>query len=289
MFKMCLAQLKQIQTNDMKTQYAIRGMNAHDLITNIKQHFNNCDNVLYKGRNEIKLLEFDNQKYVVKRFKSPNFINKIIYTFFRDSKAKRSFEYSEKIISLTKYTIKNNATPNPIGYIDFFGSLFINDSYYVCEYVDNCFEIRELIDKAPYPNWQDITKEFTTFTYSLHKMGIFHQDYSSGNILIKKQNGGYCFFIVDVNRMIFKPFNILDGLKNFNKLWANEQMIQIISAQYSNLLLKDKLASTDINQKYCLEQISKYDKELKQRVLLKRKIKNSIKDFFLQLKDKLTK
>ncbi len=271
----------------MKTQYAILGINAHDLIINIKKHFANSTNVLYKGRNEIKLIEYENKKYVAKKFKSPNLINKIIYTFFRDSKAKRSFEYSEKIISLTKDTIEYGATPNPIGYIDFFDGLFINESYYVCEYIDNCFEIRELIDKAPYPNWQDITKEFTTFTYNLHKVGIFHQDYSPGNILIKKQKSNYCFFIVDVNRMIFKPFNVLDGFKNFNKLWANEQMIQIISAQYFNLLLKDKLSDMDINQRYCLEQISKYDKELKAKVLLKRKIKNTIKSVFAKIKNAL--
>jgi hypothetical protein len=286
-----------------KQKYVILDKSYHDLIINIKNYFNSSKKVLYQGRNEIKLVKFGNNNYVVKKFKTPNLFNKIIYSFFRGSKAKRSFDYSNKILNLTKKIIKNNATPKPIGYINFYENYLMQESYYICEHIKNCFEMRELIDKAPYPNWECITKEFATFTYKLHKVGIYHNDYSSGNILVtknKNQNDKYSFCIVDVNRMIFKPFNISSGFKNFEKLWANDDMLKIISKQYFKLLLKDNYkkaikplqeASIDLQIKlsetYCLEQISKYDTKLKNKVLLKRKIKSKIKQGFQYIENKI--
>ena len=41
--------------------------------------------------------------FAPKRFKKPNFFNKIIYTFFRSTKAQRSFNYAKKLIELGLY------------------------------------------------------------------------------------------------------------------------------------------------------------------------------------------
>ena len=48
------------------------------------------------NRNSIKLFEFENKTINVKSFKIPNFFNKIIYSFFRKSKAFRSFNFLKK-------------------------------------------------------------------------------------------------------------------------------------------------------------------------------------------------
>ena len=50
---------------------------------------NNYDEILQKGRNVIVRHILNNgEEIVIKSFKIPNFINKIIYRFFRKSKAK---------------------------------------------------------------------------------------------------------------------------------------------------------------------------------------------------------
>ena len=66
-------------------------------LCNIKQFFKENSNSIHKARNELKVLEHENQKLVVKYFKIPHFINKIVYTFFKKSKAQKSYEYALKI------------------------------------------------------------------------------------------------------------------------------------------------------------------------------------------------
>ena len=53
-------------------------------LLDIENHFNTSSNSIHKARNEIKIID----EFVVKSFKIPHIINKIAYTFFRDSKAK---------------------------------------------------------------------------------------------------------------------------------------------------------------------------------------------------------
>ncbi len=59
---------------------------------------------------------------VVKYFKIPYFINKIVYTFFKKSKAQKSYEYALKI---------KDFTPKPIGYIEFYKFGLLDESYFV--------------------------------------------------------------------------------------------------------------------------------------------------------------
>lgn len=58
-------------------------------IKNIQNCFIHSNTSIHKARNEIKIIDFEGQKLVVKSFKIPNIINKVVYTFFRDSKAKK--------------------------------------------------------------------------------------------------------------------------------------------------------------------------------------------------------
>ena len=65
------------------------------------------------GRNSIKLFELDGELINIKSFKIPNFINQVVYNFFRKSKAQRSFEYASKLLSL------GVCTPTPIAFYEF--------------------------------------------------------------------------------------------------------------------------------------------------------------------------
>ena len=63
-------------------------------LTNSIENFNTNGTVFIVGkRNMIKLFEINNLIINIKSFKVPNFINKIIYRYFRKSKARRSFEF----------------------------------------------------------------------------------------------------------------------------------------------------------------------------------------------------
>ena len=64
------------------------------------------------SRNKIKLFSFGETKLNVKSFKVPMLINRIIYGTFRKSKARRSFEFAKRLITLG---IKS---PEPIAYYE---------------------------------------------------------------------------------------------------------------------------------------------------------------------------
>ncbi len=209
----------------MKTAYKLHKnyQNFTNFLLDIKQHFSQNTTTIHKARNELKVLEHNNTQVVVKSFKVPNIINKIAYTFFRDSKAKKSYEYSLRL---------GEFAPEPIGYIEFFRNGLLDESYFVSTKFVYDFTIREPLLQKDFPNREAIFKAFGEFTLKLHDAGIFHYDYSPGNILIKEQNGTYIFKIVDVNRMGFFTLTNTQRAQNFSKLWASDDDLRVIALAY---------------------------------------------------------
>ncbi len=202
-----------------------------DLIKNIKHYFIDSSNSIHKARNEIKIIKHEDKEIVVKSFKVPHLINKLVYTFFKDSKAKKSYDNSVKIIEFV---------PKPIGYIEFHKFGLIHDSYFVSENFKYDFTIREPLTNAIFEDKQKVFKEFAKFTYDLHEQNILHLDYSPGNILIKKDEDGYTFKIVDINRMTFKKLSLDERLKSFYMLWAKDEDMKTIVNEYAKLVNADE-------------------------------------------------
>jgi serine/threonine protein kinase len=227
-----------------------------EFLKNIKSHFNSTNSSIHKARNEIKIIDFSGESLVVKSFKIPNILNKIIYTFFRDSKAKKSYQNSVKII---------NFVPKPIGYIEFKKFGLINESYFVSENFKYDFTIREVLKNIDFNDREFIFETFAKFTFELHENNIFHLDYSPGNILIKKDNGCYIFKIVDINRMQFKTLDLNSRLKNFSMLWAKDDDLAIIIKEYS------KLVKNDVN--YCIATALKYSQAHKSKKNMKKRLR----------------
>lgn len=198
--------------------YKLIDSKYENLVLHIKNYFDAEDSTtLFKKRNTVKLIEFNGEKVIVKSFKIPHLLNQIVYRFFRDSKAKRSFENS---LLLEKLGIN---TPKPIGYIEFQTLFCLKNSYYLSALCDYDFEIRAVFKDKNYPDRDRILEQFIAFTCDLHDKGVYHIDYSPGNILIKKQNDHYTFWIIDVNRMQFMSLNDDLRMKNLAKLTFDEE------------------------------------------------------------------
>jgi len=222
----------------------------------IQEHFKKADYSIHKARNEIKVIEHENQALVIKSFKIPHLLNKIIYTFFRSSKAQKSYEYSLKIAPFA---------PAPIAYISFKKFGLIEDSYFISEHFDYDFTIREpLLDDA-FEDKEKILKAFAKFTYALHEKEILHLDYSPGNILIKKENNDYTFKVVDINRMQFKTLTLDERLKNFSMLWAKDTDMKVIATEYAELSHEDA--------SYCVQKAIVYSQKLKDFKNMKKRLK----------------
>ena len=203
----------------------------NNILDRVEELFDNCDSSIHKARNEIKIVEVEGKKYTIKSFKIPHILNKIVYTFFKSSKAKKSYDNSIKI---------EDFVPKAIGYVEFKKFGLIDKSYFVSEYFDYDFTIREPLLDNDFDDKENIFKAFANFTFNLHQNSIFHLDYSPGNILIKKEKDNYIFKLVDINRMKFINLSIDNRLKSFNKLWAKDEDLKIILKEYAYIMNIDE-------------------------------------------------
>ncbi len=200
-------------------------------ITRFVHHFDTEGDYFIKpGRNSIKLKEMDGLTVNVKSFKIPHVFNQFAYKFLRKSKAKRSFENASFLLE------RGIGTPRPLAYFEYFSTLGLQKSFYVSEHLESDITFRELITNPDYPDWEKIIIEATDFTYKLHENNILFKDHSPGNTLIKKTETGYDFFLVDLNRMVFKPLTFEERIKNFSRLTPKEEMVQIMSNRYAQLI-----------------------------------------------------
>jgi len=231
-------------------------INFESFILDIRNHFDQNSNSIHKARNELKIIHHQGEDLVVKSFKVPNLIRRIVYTIFHDTKAKKSYEYSLKI---------GEFTPDPIAYIEFYTYGLLTDSYFIAQKFEYDFTIREPLLDDDFFDKEKILKLFAAFTFELHEKGILHKDYSPGNILIKKEAKRYDFKVVDINRMEFRKLNLDDRLKNFAKLWISDNDLKIVIYTYAELVNK--------NSVLCYETALKYSQKLKNRINMKKRLK----------------
>ena len=182
-------------------------------------------------RNKIKIFNLEDKIINIKSFKIPNIINQVAYKYFRKSKARRSFEYANKLVT------NGIRTPQPIAYAENFKVSGLENSFYISEHLLAELTFRELVQNPDYPDHENILRQFTQFTFDLHQKGIEFLDHSPGNTLIEKGiEGNYNFYLVDLNRMNFHSVMDFDSrMKNFNRLTPKTEMLAVMSDEYAKL------------------------------------------------------
>lgn len=235
-----------------------------DILKLIATFFGEGNLVVKGSRNTIKTNFLGNEKVSIKFFQKPGFVKSVIYSFFRSSKAKRSFDYANYLL---EHSI---ATPFPIAYIEERNSIgLLGKSFYICHQVDNDFTIRELIHDPLFPKRDIIMEQFTAFTFKMHEAQVNFLDHSPGNTLIvKKGNGLYDFYLVDLNRMQFKNLTIEERMDNFKKMWLSKQMIRVVAKKYA--LLSNQ--SEEKLYRILLDKSTQFKRKITRKKYLKRKV-----------------
>lgn len=198
-----------------------------EFILSIPAIFENSGQVLCRGRNTIKKYHYKEFEINVKSFNVPPVINKFVYCYLRDSKAKRSYDNA---IYLKTRGIE---TPDPVAYIEIFKGYLFDKSYYISIHENTDGSIRDIFGYGLQTKNPDLAADFIAFTANLHKKKILHKDYSPGNILYKKGVDGYHFLLVDLNRMKLNSRNIISGCKSFRRLKLDQEDIRHIATTYS--------------------------------------------------------
>lgn len=197
-------------------------------IRHIPELFERKGEVVYDGRNVLKRAMVGDVDVVVKSFKKPHIVNRIVYSFFRKSKAARSYLFSTEIIN------HGFCSPEPIAMIEQHKCRLLTNSYYVCRY-DDGKTVRCLMDGVVAGNEEKL-KAFAKYTADLHCAGVLHLDYSPGNILIHSSEGTYYFSLVDVNRMVLLPEIDCDTVcRNMCRLCISREVLAFIMTEYATL------------------------------------------------------
>lgn len=220
--------------------------------------------LLGKGdRNQIRIFPHQGKEINIKSFKVPNAINKIAYRFLRKSKAERSFEYAHHLLS------KGIGTPYPIAYAEEKNGFGFRRSFYISEHLQSDLTYRTLVQESHFPEWEKILRAFTRFTFMLHEKQIEFLDHSPGNTLIRKEGEGYLFSLVDLNRMNFKKLTLEERMKNFSRLTPRKDMVEIMAAEYAQLISEPEELIYEKMWGYTRE----FQKDFQRKKALKKKLK----------------
>lgn len=219
---------------------------------------------LHNGRNKIKMFEADGTKVAVKQFGSLSLLNKIVYCSIRKSKARRAYEYAQRLGRL------EINTPEEVAYIEIRKNGLLQQSYYVCRYTEYqsmlpLFYQRNL-SLEEFKEITPLLDDLASFLYRIHQAGIIHNDLNYTNILYKSpqsESTGYDFTLIDINRMEFyksagnpQPLPFEKRLHNLRRLNVSVIAHLYIMQKYSELLgiRAQDMQLPEIKMRYSFEQ-----------------------------------
>ena len=196
------------KTYDMKIKINPRYEAYRTFIASLPRRFDREGEIIFRGRNVIKRFTATEgsgyqQVMIVKRYKRPNFFQKIAYTFFCKTKARRAYEHAEVLLD------RSFLTPMPFAYIETRRFGLIDHCYFISD-VDESHPISERLNE-PEEFDRTLAEEFARFAARLHQQGIIDVDLNSTNVLYRPVptgytgQGHYLFSLIDINRMHVYP------------------------------------------------------------------------------------
>lgn len=194
----------------------------------LPEDFERLGDVIYDKRNQLRVITApDGSLLNVKRYCVPHLINRIVYsTGIRQAKGLRAFTYPTRLLE------RSIDTPEPIAYIEQRHCGLLGVSYFVSVQSPLRHTLYEL-GEAREGTYEDLANALGRFTAMMHDREVLHLDYSPGNILWDKDEQGYHFAIVDINRMRFGKVNMKDGCAALRRLWGPKRFIELIARSYA--------------------------------------------------------
>ena len=187
--------------------------------------------VIFHRRNTLRLTE----GVVVKQFATPNLLRGLWYGLFAKSKARRSYEYGQRMVGLT---------PEPIAYREVRVCGVLRESWYACRQSECMHTFNELIGAHDFPHRTEILAAIGCFTATMHQHGILHRDYSGGNILFDADNRRV--EVIDLNRIRFcRHLSREQRLRNFERLNIDREALHTMAIAYADAMHEDPASTAD--------------------------------------------
>lgn len=238
---------------------------AADMVRSVPQSFDSLGRLIHDGRNKVRLFEHDGRTFVVKRYKIPMFHQRVAYTFFRPSKAKRAYDYA---IRLTQLGI---ATPESVACIEEYSGGLFRTGYFI----STCCDWQNLSVLATEDAPEGLLDAFAEFLVAMHNVGFMHGDLNLTNILWQRKPaggnessaGGYEFSVIDINRSAFSDNLTREQcLKNLFRASHIRPLLSAITARYAALRGWDERQSVD----YVIRQVEQFERKRSFQRKLKR-------------------
>ncbi len=197
-------------------------------IIRLPETFGTTGECIYKGRNELKLQNFGDHEVVVKSYKQPHLINRLVYAYFRKSKAERAYDYARM------FREHGIGSPEPVGFVTKGKFALFDKSYFVCLKSECPYTYRDLTRRS-FSRQKEILQAIGRTTALMHEAGYYHEDYSGGNILFRDDLPEIQVEIIDLNRLSFLKIDMNKGCENFYRLRGTEAMLQIMAESYAEV------------------------------------------------------
>ena len=195
---------------------------------------------MQNNRNVVTKVETTDGTFVVKDFRGMYLLNRLAYSIFRKSKAIRSFEHSERLNEM------GFLTPDPVAWIDDYALGFLRRSIFISAYFPYKTLQQFIVENEGRSGdfKQLLLEQLAAFAFRLHQKGVYHQDFSVGNIFVIPMDSGYDFALTDLNRMRFlRSLSYEGAIGNFRKIQLDRTDLEVFITHYARLSSQSPEAS----------------------------------------------
>lgn len=202
-----------------------------DLMQNLPSLFEKEGTLLFKSRNTIKKFVLsDGMEVVVKKYKTPIFIQRVVYSFLRKSKAERAY------INAAELMRRGIDTPMNIAWGRVNENGLFHTGYFVSDVNDAPAIENELLGGENFN--RALAEDFAQFVATLHSKGIIHKDLNCTNVIYRpKSEGNYEFSLIDNNRMKFYPYgkepSDMVCMENLTLFTGDMEVLHLVALYYT--------------------------------------------------------
>lgn len=194
----------------------------------LPEEFERLGEVIYDKRNQLRVIEAPDGTLVnAKRYCKTHAVNRVVYSLgIRQPKGRRAFLYPARLLE------RGIDTPEPIAYIERRHCGLLGLSYFVSVQSPLRYTLYEL-SHAQEGAYEEIAEAVGRFIAMMHEREVLHLDLSPGNILWDKDEQGYHFAVVDINRMRFGKVSMEQGCSTLCRLWGPKRLTELVARSYA--------------------------------------------------------
>ena len=227
-----------------------------NFVSSLPEFFAGSGTVIHNARNQIRVFDVNGHSINVKKFCIPPIVNRVLYSLgWRTPKAQTTYRNAQEILK------RGFHTPAPYGYrIERKGGL-INFSYFISEQAQDMQPLWKGAQDAA------LLRAMAEYTAALHAKGMWHKDFTPGNILYRVRDGRYEFMLVDINRFRFFDGPVPARLVRHNLMqpFYQDEQLRAFIRQYAQLtnLPADALERTVMRKRHLRNAYDKTKRALK--------------------------